>query len=87
MDVKAPYHRQLMDVCLMKFWKSESVMKLYASIKSGNYGVSRRQASETAVERETECKDQCYFRSSYYVSEAEKNFGCKRNQVEWRLTQ
>lgn len=87
MDVKTSYRRQLMDVCLMKLWKSASVIKLYASIKSVNCGVSMRQASGDGPRKGYyERKEQCYFRSSYYVPEAEKSFDCKRNLVEWRIT-
>lgn len=87
MDSETSYRRQLMDICLMKLWKSESVMKLYASIKSVNCGFSMRQASGDSPRKgDCECKDQCYFPSSYCASEAEKNIGYKRNLVEWRLT-
>lgn len=60
--------------------------KLYASIKSVNCGVSMRQASGDGPRKGYyKCKEQCYFRSSYYVPEAEKSFVCKRNLVEWRI--
>lgn len=84
--LKPPYRRQLIDVCLMTLWKIESVMKLYKSIRSVNCGFFMRQAGGDGTRNgDCECKDQCYLRSSYYVSEAENNFGFKRNLVEWRL--
>lgn len=62
-------------------------MKLYASIESVNCGFSMLQACGDGPRKgDCECKDQCYFRSYYNVSEAEENLGFKRNLVEWRLT-